>query len=459
MLIAVIVLLVLLLATVLAAWLRSRSQCEALRARYSGISSVEEAVERAKTELARITAEAAQAVAEHRRQQEQLGREYGSARSTYDRLRHEVSLLEENLEDISYGVYRPHYSFDSSEKYREELELIRFKQKGLIKSGEAAVCSIEWQVGGSKREGARMQKQYLKLMLRAFNGEGDAAVAKVTWNNMVRMEERVNKACQSINELGGVMHMSITPAYSELKIAELRLEFETEEKKHAEVEEQRRVKEQMREEERAVREAERAKQEAEDEETRYRNALERARAEMAKAEGEALTQLELKIAQLDQALEKARELKDKATSMAQLTRSGHVYVISNLGSFGENVFKVGMTRRLEPMDRIRELGDASVPFDFDVHAMVYSVDAPTLEGEFHTFFEAQRINLVNPRKEFFAVSIEQLEAFVRHRNLNLQLTKLAEAREYRETLALRQSARGDVETSTAAPAIQFPASL
>lgn len=115
--------------------------------------------------------------------------------------------------------------------------------------------------------------------------------------------------------------------------------------------------------------------------------------------------------------------------MAQLTRSGHVYVISNLGSFGENVFKIGMTRRLEPMDRIRELGDASVPFDFDVHAMIYCEDAPSLECAFQARFEGRAINLVNPRKEFFAVSIEQIEAVVREKGLNIELTKLAEARD------------------------------
>ena len=107
----------------------------------------------------------------------------------------------------------------------------------------------------------------------------------------------------------------------------------------------------------------------------------------------------LKIQHLSQALQKAHDMKDKATTMAQLTRSGHVYIISNIGSFGEEVYKIGMTRRLEPLDRVRELGDASVPFEFDVHAMIYSEDAPALEKEFHKQFESRRVNLVNDRRE------------------------------------------------------------
>jgi hypothetical protein len=302
-----------------------------------------------------------------------------------------------------------------------------------------------------------MTKQYLKLILRAFNGECDAAIAKVSWNNVTKMEERIRKTFETINDLGGVMEMRIIPEYLELRLAELRLEYETDQKKREEQEEQRRIKEQMREEERALREAEKAKQEAEDEEARYEKALEKARAELARAQGEALDQLQAKIQHLDAALHTAHEMKEKATSMAQLTRSGHVYVISNIGSFGDNIFKIGMTRRLDPMDRIRELGDASVPFDFDVHAMIYCKDAPSLETEFQTRFRDQAINLVNPRKEFFAVSIDQIEAVAKEKGFNVALTKLAEARDFRETLARRAEASSGRAPETLD--IEFPASL
>ncbi|MBN2575300.1 MAG: DUF4041 domain-containing protein, partial [Deltaproteobacteria bacterium] len=381
-----------------------------------------------------------------------------TSKAVYDHLRQEVALLEENIEDISFGIYKPHYDFDSSEKYKQELDALRAAQRDLIKVGRAGVCAHEWEVRGSKKEGARMQKQYLKVMLRAFNGECDSAIARVRWNNVTKMEERITKAHEAINELGGVMQMSITPQYRDLKLAELRLEYEMEERKHLEAEEQRQIKERMREEEKALREAERAKQEAEEEEERYQKALEKARAELAKAKGEALEELKLKIQHLDTALHKASEMKERANSMAQLTRSGHVYIISNIGSFGETVFKVGMTRRLNPLDRVKELGDASVPFEFDVHAMVYAEDAPALESEFHRFLETRRLNLVNPRKEFFSVTIGELEEFVNQKGLKIELTKLAEAKEYRQSLAMREKASRP--QATAAPAeATFPSAI
>jgi hypothetical protein len=368
--------------------------------------------------------------------------------------------LEENLEDISFGLYKPHYDFETSGAYKAKLDEIYERQKQLVRAEKAIRAGAAWSVGGSRKEGMRMQKQYSKLLLRAFNGESDAAIARVAWNNVTRMEERVTKAFSAINELGGVMQISITPEYLDLRLQELRLSYELEEKKHAEAEEQRHIKEQMRDEEKALREAERAKQEAEAEEARYQKALEKARAELAKAKGDALTELNSKIEQLNQALQKAKDMKDKATTMAQLTRSGHVYVISNVGSFGDGVFKIGMTRRLEPMDRVHELGDASVPFAFDVHAMVFSEDAPTLECSFHERFEPQRVNLVNARKEFFAVTLADLEAFVKEKNLKIELTKIAEAKEYRQSIALREATQRKNSGPPPLPRqAAFPASL
>jgi len=459
------VFLIVLLVTLFLLWRRYRDLVET----YSPIINVRAEVRRAKeeaqrlrtttkAEMDRLRAETLAGLAEQKRQKEILIQEYSAAHALYDRLRSEIALVEENVEDISVGLYKPHYDFDTSADYRTALEEIRDRQKALIKTGKAATCAQTWQIQGDARAGERMTKQYLKLILRAFNGECDAAIAKVSWNNIAKMEERIRKTYDAINDLGRTMEMRITPEYLDLKLAELHLEYETEQKKREEQEEQRRIKEQMREEERALREAEKAKQEAEEEEARYEKALEKARAEMAKAQGESLAQLQLKIQHLDAALHKAHEMKEKATSMAQLTRSGHVYVISNVGSFGENIFKIGMTRRLEPMDRIRELGDASVPFDFDVHAMVYCEDAPALECEFQTRFKDLAVNLVNPRKEFFAVSIDQIEEVAKKQGVNIQLTKLAEARDYRETVARRTEAvAGDAPQ--VCEAAEFPASL
>ncbi len=234
-------------------------------------------VERLTREAARLrsTEETAAAAAKNRR--EALDAEYAKAKTLYDRLRGELSKVEENLEDISFGLYKPHFAFDTPDEYKQRLEETRDKQKAMVRSGEAIRAAVTWTVGNSRRDGERMQKQYSKLLLRAFNGECDAAVAKVSWNNVSKMEERIEKAFEAINELGGVMQITITRPYLELKLAELRLEYELEEKKRQVVEEQRRIKEQMREEERAQREPEQAQEEAQAEETRFQRAVEKAR--------------------------------------------------------------------------------------------------------------------------------------------------------------------------------------
>ena len=372
-----------------------------------------------------------------------LADDYRAAMGVCERLKAEIALLEENLEEISYGLYKPHFNFDTSDAFRDELSAVREAQKQMVRNDQATKCLVTWSVGGSEKEGARMQKQLAKLMIRAFNGESEAAIGRCSWNNVTRMEERIERAFTAINQLGTVMHVSIVPEYRDLGMNELRLEFEYQEKKRAEAEEQRQIREQMREEERVQREAERAQAEAAAEEARYGRALERARAEIKTATGEKLAELLARIGELESDLAAAHARHERAISMAQLTRCGYVYVISNIGSSGENMFKLGLTRRLEPMERIRELGDASVPFAFDVHAMVYSEDAPTLECALHQHFRERGVNLVNPRKEFFHVSLEEIQAFLSQRGLAIKLTKLAEAREYRETIQLRAKANGN----------------
>ena len=193
----------------------------------------------------------------------------------------------------------------------------------------------------------------------------------------------------------------------------------------------------MREEEKARKEYEKAIKEAELEEIRYQKALEQVQKVMAtKSEEEKLKYSE-RIAELERELEEAKALKERALSQAQLTKSGHVYVISNIGSFGENVYKIGMTRRLDPLDRVKELGDASVPFPFDVHAMIYSNDAPALENKLHKVFDDKRLNLINMRKEFFNVTLEEIEEEVKKCFGDFKLTKIAEAEQFRKSLKLK----------------------
>lgn len=426
-----------------------------LRARYAPLVDIDAEVATVKRDLDLAKSERQKFVEENGRQRAQLTEEYDRAHNTYERMKKEVSLLEENLDDISFGLYRPHFSFQTSEAYKTKLESLRDDERQLIRNDRAAVCSIKWTVGGSAKEGARMARQNMKLVLRAFNGECDAALAKVSWNNIARMEERIRKCFDAINKLGTVLQVSISDEFWNLKVDELRLTYEYEEKRHLEQEEQRRIREQIREEEKVQREIEKAREEAEREEATFEKALDKARAEAARATGEQVEIQNERIRSLEVQLDEAHKQKERAISRAQLMKSGHVYIISNLGSFGENVYKVGMTRRLEPQERIKELGDASVPFPFDVHAMIYCENAPELEGRLHGFLGERRINLVNSRKEFFEVALNEIEEFAKKRGLTVELTKVAEAKEYRETLAMR----GQMRTSAVQERETLPTSL
>ncbi|WP_322092628.1 GIY-YIG nuclease family protein, partial [Paraburkholderia bannensis] len=167
--------------------------------------------------------------------------------------------------------------------------------------------------------------------------------------------------------------------------------------------------------------------------------------QIARATEEQKAQFEAQLTELAEKLRQAEEKNQRALSMAQQTKAGHVYIISNIGSFGDHVYKVGLTRRLEPLDRVRELGDASVPFSFDVHAMIWSENAPDLERTLHRkFFEAQ-VNKVNPRKEFFRVGLADLRATVEDMGLNVSWTMTAAAVEYRESQAIARQIEADPE--------------
>ena len=418
----------------------------ALKDRFRGVVDAEAERQRVIGELeaarARLQGDIARQQADHNQamlsQQEQYRRgqlEIESLQLNIDRLREEFNALDEEANLQSFGFYKPHYNFASSDAYQSELEVIRERQKQLIKNGAAAVCHIEWTVNGSRTAGRKQTNQSLKLILRAFNGESDAAIAKVKYNNVGVMEARIRKAWEAINNLVGVQQCRITQEYVELKLKELYLVHEYQEKVQAEKEEQRRIREQMREEEVAQREMDKARQDAEREEKRYEAALIKARQEVEQAVGQKQQKLMAQIETLQQRLDEAQANKERAIARAQMTRAGHVYVISNIGSFGENIFKIGMTRRLDPLDRVRELGDASVPFPFDVHAVIFSEDAPALENTLHRTFHYRRVNQVNERKEFFNVTIDEIAQVVHQHRGEIAITRIAEAKEYQQSLA------------------------
>ena len=316
-----------------------------------------------------------------------------------DAARKKIALYDDDLEAIDFGLYKKHYSFDTSDKFKAAIDAVRERQKAMIKDDVAVVGQKEWSINGSAADGRQMIKRLTRLLLRAFNGEAEAILSNVSWNNASRMSERLENVYEAINKMADSYRIAINREYFTLKLQELRLTFEYQEKQKAEKDEQRRIQDQMREEERAQREIDKALKEAQTEEDRFQKALAKARDEVTEARGAELDKMNAKIALLETQLKEAQANKDRAISRAQLTRSGHVYIISNIGSFGENRFKIGMTRRLDPMDRVKELGDASVPFEFDVHAIIYTEDAPGLETKLHNHFETRRVNMVNERRK------------------------------------------------------------
>jgi hypothetical protein len=378
-----------------------------------------------------------------------LNEKYQSALIIHSNLKNEINLYQDTLEIGSFGLYKPQFNYDTSEKYKLKLETIYNTQKNLIKNESAIICKTEWEVGGSKVEGRKMTSKYKKLMLFAFNGECESCITKVKWNNVEKIKARILKAFESINKLGESHNIYISDYYLKLKLDELSLTYEYEQKKYEEKEEQRIIREQMREEERSQKELEKAQKEAEEEEKRFEKALEKAKQELTTTPASSLEFLNEQIKLLEQKLQEAHERKERALSLAQQTKVGHIYVISNIGSFGEDIYKIGMTRRLDPLDRVKELGDASVPFQFDVHAIIYSENAPQLEYDLHKYFTNKRLNKINNKKEFFKVSLLEIEEFIaKNTNAEIQFTKVAEAREYRETMTFinQLDANKNIET-------------
>lgn len=414
----------------------------ALRDRMQGVIDAD-------AEKARVIAETQQIATQFQAKTNQEQSEYADRKRQMDAelagleqqlipLREEHRALSEEAALAEMGFYQHQYGFATSERYKKALGENYDRQKEMLKAKSAASCSREWTIDGSVEKGRKHTDKYLALMLRAFNGECDSAIAKVKATNFQTMENRINKAFESLNKLGELQFCSIASAYRDLRLDELRLEHEHALKIQAEREEQRAIKEEMRQQAIAERELERAQQEAEREERQYETALAKARAEFESASAAKQAEMQAKLAELEQMVAEAHANKERAISRAQQTRSGHVYVISNVGSFGAHVYKIGMTRRLDPMDRIWELSDASVPFDFDVHAIIYTEDAPGLEAELHQRFAARRLNAVNQKKEFFAVTINEIAAVVRERCGDIELTLVAEAAEFLQSEAFHR---------------------
>lgn len=257
---------------------------------------------------------------------EELRSNYNFALDTFTRLKKDIGLFESKLDLIEYGIYEPVYDFDKSDEYREEQKRVIEQQKILIKNDQAAVCSADWTVEGSAAKGVIVISRFKKLMLRAFNGESSAFISKVKWNNVNQMRLRIAKSYEDINKLGEGFKVSLTLSYLRLKEEELALEYEYQAKKQQEKEKMKAIQDELREEEKARREFEQAQKEAEKQEALFTKALQKARKEMGLATGPTYDTLKYQIQLLEMELAAAREKKERALSMAQQTKRGHVYL-------------------------------------------------------------------------------------------------------------------------------------
>lgn len=413
----------------------SETRVRELEERFSNVLDVEKEAQRAKTNLDQLE-----------RETEDLRKSYKEKRKIYDQLLEQVAVFDEQISFAEFGVYEPHFDFGDSERYKDAIKEVRDRQKALVKEKSAVDVHTEWTVEGSKSKGKTMAARAVRLALRAFNAEADAAIANTRWNNAEAMIRRIKNARDQIDKANASLNIDITNSYLELKLEELRLTHEYREQLKIEREERAEDARLKREEQRLVKEAEMARKEEE----KYEQMLAKVRADAGLLTTE---EHAAQIEELERQLADAHAKTERAQAMAERTKSGFVYIISNVGSFGEDVVKIGLTRRLDPADRVRELGDASVPFLFDTHAMIYSEEAPALESALHDEFNDRRINAANTRKEFFRATLEEVENAVARLAPDAEFHKDVEAQEFRETLARRKQ---QLEAEAQDAALKFP---
>ena len=420
----------------------SDAKQDAKEIRAKGRADYDAAVKKAEDKLASIDVESKRIITEaETRAKEIAGEAYEIAGKAKDYEKTAVA-MKNVIEGYGNRYLKPTYSLldDLAEDFGyteagQQLKLARENSTRMINAGTAAVCDY---AQASRKDTA------IAFVIDAFNGKVDSILSKVKKDNYGTLEQKIKDAYELVNFNGRAFRNAvITPEYLAARLEELKWGVRAQELKAQAQEEQRRLREQIREEERARREYEKAMKDAAKEEEMLRKAMEKAQKQIESANEANRAEYESKLEELKQKLAEAEERGQRALSMAQQTKHGNVYVISNLGSFGENVYKVGMTRRLDPLDRVRELGDASVPFPFDVHAIIESDDAPSLETSLHKALSLMQVNKVNPRKEFFRVAISDIKAMVEKMGLTTSWTMDAAAAEYRETLAIEDAMKND----------------
>lgn len=352
--------------------------------------------------------------------------------SERDKLNSEIDGKYDEALLASYpSVVLPNLEETSSSEIKNQLSLLKIKEKEMV---------VDNAISYPSRLKTKEANNLKKKMLIPLDSEINGLLNKLTLSNIDSTRNRIVKVFEKINRLFKDENAEFTNDFLEIKFQELELNYSYIVKLNDEKEQQKAIKEQMVEEEKVRREIEREKKRIDKEQQQFNSEITKLMGYMQKANADVEKELYAdKIKELEGKLKELESVRENVLQRELNTRAGYVYVISNIGSFGEDVYKIGMTRRLEPMDRIKELSSASVPFEFDVHAMIFSEDAPTLEAQLHTHFRAKEVNKVNQRKEFFKVSLDEIEKVVlENYNGTVSFTKLAQAEQYRRSLELTE---------------------
>ena len=371
---------------------------------------------------------------------EKLEKTVDKLSASIEAMKKEAIFFEDAITYQDFGLYTPRYNFVSSDLYKTALDRIRANQKEMIKSDTAIFGSKTWTVDGSKSKGNKMIKDMKKLFLRAFNSDCEDVITRVKYNNYEMSLKKIRQSAESIQKLGIMMSLYIAPNYINSKIEELTLAFEYQQKKQEEKDAQKAARAEMREAAKLQKEIEAQRKKIEKEQTHYQTAYEKLLKQLESSPDDAdliqkKAELETQLQDIDKAM---KDIDYREANQ----RAGYVYIISNIGAFGENVYKIGMTRRLDPQDRIDELGDASVPFNFDVHAMIFSDDAPALENALHKAFEGRRLNMVNTRRELFNGTLDEIKEVVKKNfDKTVEFIDVPDAEQYRISQKIKHQSK------------------
>jgi hypothetical protein len=434
-------------------WVPDRSSPSASESR----SAEEHAEETDATETARAATPGAEVVgrasAPERQQLDALRAEVAAEGQRLALLRDEITCLEKRANELSpieaaqsvddlraqlielndalllqqVGIYEYHHPLENAVAFKERLADVRKRIKDRVRAKQAILASEMFSYNNSLAKGRKMTADFAKLMLRAYNAEADNCVRSLRAGALDTAKRRLEASVDTIAQLGSMMEMRVSPHYHALRVEELELTADYLMKVQEERERAREERERLREERKAEQELAAERERLEKERSHYFNALQKLNEQGKLAES---AELQARLGEIDAAI----AVNDYRVANI---RAGYVYVISNIGAFGKHTVKIGLTRRLKPLDRVRELGDASVPFPFDVHALYFSDDAVTLENELHAAFADRRLNRVNLRREFFfATPLEVREVLAEKVGNLLEFVETPEATQYYQSHGL-----------------------